>query len=810
MTRHIQVLDRLALMGPNLHSHQPCIKWKIDIGSLEERPSSVIPGFVERLMAKMPSLIEHRCSEGVRGGFKTRLDMGTWMGHVMEHVAIELQNLAGSRVGFGRARSADETGVYYVIYQCEERETGLSAGHLALDLIEALIDETEFQFDSRLAELRDLHARSILDPSTQVIVDAARARDIPLLRYEAGNLVQLGHGSRAKRVEGAATSLTSHLGVELAADRWRSRSILEEHGVPVSRIEICSTIEDASAAAEQLGWPLVVRGLGEGSSHDTGQRVSDETSLLEAFENAKCAHDLVVLEKEGAGALFRLLVIAGRFAAAGRLSRASSETELSSSTVDDVTRHIHPSVVATAERAASLIGLAVAGVDIVAERIDVPLEDTGGVVVRVTAAPDLSVHEGDGMPRAAGDAIVSMLFPAGSSSRIPLLSVTGTNGKTTTARLCAHIALEAGHHVGLATTDGIYIRNRHVLKGDLTGPQSARVILQDPAVNFAVLETARGGILRAGLGYDWSDVAIVTNIAEDHLGLRGVNTIEDLARVKAVTVERVRRDGYAILNAEDAMTPLMREHADCRIALFALDPQNAEFRAHREAGCLGVTVEDGEIVIHDGETHAVVDKVRNVPITFDGRAKFNISNVLAAVAAARAIGIEMDSIRSGIRTFFPSIAQTPGRTNFIEFDGFTVIIDYAHNPHGVAAMADFVRALKKKRSVATIAVPGDRRDSDIEAVARIAAAAFDVVILREDYHTRGRKRGEVAGIMRRAILETGFDESQIHVCTDELGALELGLEICQEDDLFLYFADKVEEATTLIERKRMERAGQKV
>ncbi len=615
MTRNIQVLDRVALMGPNLHSHQPCIKWKIDIGALEERPSNVIPGFVDRLMAVIPSLIEHRCSEGVRGGFKTRLDLGTWMGHVMEHVALELQNLVGSRVGFGRARSAREHGVYYVIYQCEERETGIAAGELALDLIEHLVEEKDFPFVEKLAELRALHEKCVLDPWTQEVVAAAKKRRIPVLRIDESDQVLLGQGELAKRLESATVSTYS------------------------------------------------------------------------------------------------------------------------------------------------------------------------------------------------ADEVIEMLFPSGAPSRIPVVTVTGTNGKTTTARLLGHIAHVAGYHVGLATTDGIYIRNNNTLKGDLTGPQSAATVLQDSAVNFAVLETARGGILRAGLGYDWSDVAIVTNIAEDHLGLRGVNTIEDLARVKAVTVERVFPSGYAVLNAEDAMTPLFREHADCNIALFGLDPASEDFRAHVDSGGLGVTVEDDAIVVCQGDARTSIATLGEVPITFEGRAKFNVANVLAAVAAAWAMRLRIDSIRSALRTFVPSVDQTPGRTNFIEFDGFTVVIDYAHNPHGVSAMADFVRTLDRKRSVATIAVPGDRRDEDIEAVATIAASAFDEVILREDYHPRGRKRGEVAAIMHAAMLHAGFDESLIHVCTDELGALELGLQICREGDLLLYFADKVDEATEFLERKRMEKAG---
>ena len=808
MTRKIEVLERLALMGANLYSHGPVIKWKLDLGEFEDFPSNAIPGFVDRLKAMIPSLIEHRCSEGVRGGFLTRLELGTWMGHVMEHIALELQNLAGSAVGFGRARSAGRRGVYNVVYECEERETGIAAGELALEIIHHLAESgfssgderAEFPYAERLESLRTLHGEVSPPQWMRAIIRAARARAIPSFRQEGG-FVQLGHGAYAKRIHASSTSLTPHQSVLFATDRVLTRSRLVEHGIPMAAGMACRTVEDAIEAAKELGWPVVIAPADVTLPEE--DEIVGEKSLRRAAERLLAKEKRVVVSKPVDGSVFRLLVVGRRLIAAARLDKESA----TSGRAVDVTDAVHPSVLALVDRVAALVGLDIGAIEVRASRIDQSMEETGGVVTSVAATPEFDLHldpeRGD--LRDIAGVLVDHLFPAGVPSRVPILTVTGTNGKTTTARLCGHIASQAGRHVGLATTDGIVIRNRPILRGDLTGPHSAGVVLQDPAVDFAVLETARGGILRAGLGYDMSDVAIVTNIAEDHLGLRDVNTVEDLARVKAVTVERVSADGFAVLNAEDGMTPIIRDHANARIALFSTTSDNEAFLAHVGEGRSGCTVEADEIILYDRGVRVMVTRVNHVPLTFGGKARFNVANVLAAVLACHALGIDLDAIRLGVETLFPSVAQTPGRTNFIEYDGFTVMIDYAHNPHGVAAMAEFIGALNRKRSIATIAVPGDRRDSDIEEVARIAARSFDEVILREDYHTRGRERGEVAALMRAAMLEAGFPEDRIYVCTDELGSLELGLTLCGEGDLLLYFADKVDEATALLERKRLER-----
>jgi cyanophycin synthetase len=866
----IRVLERLALMGPNLYAHFPCIKWKIDLGPLEQRPTNAIAGFADALKTQMPSLVTHRCSEGVEGGFFSRVDEGTWLGHVIEHIALELQTLIGVDVGFGRTRSTggEGSGVYNVVYECDEREVGLLAGEIALEFVEHLVAGRTYDLGEKIEELRRLNDRRALGPSTRSIVNAALERGIPFMRLDESNLVQLGYGARAQKIQATIASTTRFLGVEIAGDKDKTKSILGFHGVPVPKGEACRTWQGALEIAGDIGWPVVVKPLDASHGRGIVTNIRDEEQLQLAFEEAKQFRSTIVVERFVDGADYRLLVIGGKLVAAamrvpanvtgdgrhtirelvdlanadprrgeshekvltkiridaaterllalrhttlesvpadGEVVYLKSTANLSTGgTAIDVTDRVHPSNVELAERIAQLVDLDIAGIDIVAPVIDTPLEENGGAIVEVNAAPGFRMHLAptEGKPRPVGEAVVNMLFPPGSEPRIPIITITGTNGKTTTARLAAHIARQAGKHVGLTTSDGIYIQNRLVQKGDTTGPASAAVVLRDPSVNFAVLETARGGLLRAGLGFDWSNAAVVTNIAEDHLGLRDIHNVEDLAHAKAVTVERVRPDGCAILNAEDAMTPLILEHVESRVAYFSLDSAHQTFREHVDGGGMGATIEKGWVVVYDKGLHFALCEVADVPIAFDGYARFNVANALAAVLATYATGIHVTDIRSGIMSFFQSAFTTPGRVNFVEFRGFRVMIDYAHNPHGIAALCELVEALRRGRLIAVLGIPGDRRDVDLRESARIVAQTFDRVIVREDFNRRGRAKGEVPAILRQALLAAGKKEDEIVMMLDEREALTLAVTEAQPGDLVVVFADKPEYAAAVLEELR--------
>ena len=868
----IQVLERLALMGPNLYAHRPCIKWKIDIGAYEERPSNSIEGFTDALKALVPSLIEHRCSEGVRGGFFTRLEEGTWLGHVMEHIALELQGLAGIEVGFGRARSAGPPGVYNVMYECEERETGIMAGEQAIELIETLIAGQTFAIDECVAELRRLYERNSLGPSTRSIVDAAVKRGIPYIRLDDLNLVQLGYGSNARKIQATIASTTKYMGVEIAGDKDITKTILGFHGVPVPRGDSTRHLDQAIRIANRIGWPVVVKPLDASHGRGIVTNIQNEEELRVAFEDAKQYRTSVVVERFLLGHDFRLLVINHKFIAAaervpahvvgdgfhtitqlaeienldprrgeghekvltkikldgpterllamrgmtfdsvperGQVVALKTTANLSTGgTSIDVTDRVHPANIELAERISQLVALDIAGIDVVAPSVETPIAENGGGIVEVNAAPGFRMHLAptEGKSRPVGEAVVDMLFPPGTESRIPVITITGTNGKTTTARLCAHIAKMAGKTVGLTTSDGIYIRNQLVQKGDTTGPNSAQVVLRDPAIDFAVLETARGGILRAGVGYDWSNAAIVTNIAADHLGIRDVNNLEDLARVKAVTLERVSANGYAILNAEDGMTPLMREYAQCKLAYFSLDPNNPTFREHVSDNGLGATLENGWLMLYENGLRVPLCEDRHVPISFGGKARFNIANALAAVLAAFATEIHITDIVSGLQSFFQSATTTPGRLNFVDFDGFRVMIDYAHNPHGLAAMSELATSLRRTRLVCVLGLPGDRRNEDIHEAARIVGTNFDRVILRDDFDLRGRQPGEVAAVLRDGLIAGGLDPEKISHRHAELEAIGLAVAEAVAGDLIVYIADKPEIAAQYVETLRKKNA----
>ncbi|HEX2060563.1 MAG TPA: cyanophycin synthetase, partial [Thermoanaerobaculia bacterium] len=617
-----------------------------------------------------------------------------------------------------------------------------------------------------------------------------------------------------------------HLGVEIAGDKDKTKAILGFHGIPVPGGDVTQHLDRAIEIANRIGWPVVVKPLDASQGRGIVTNIRNEEELRIAFEDAKRYRKSVVVERYLPGRDFRLLVINQKFIAAaervpahvigdgvhtiaelvdianqdprrgighekvltkiqldaaterllalrgmsvasvpepGQFVQLKTTANLSTGgTSIDVTDRVHPANIELAERISCLVGLDIAGIDVVAPDIETPITENGGGIVEVNAAPGFRMHLAptEGKPRPVGEAVVDMLFPPGCESRIPIITITGTNGKTTTARLCAHIAKMAGMKVGLTTSDGIYIGNTLVQKGDTTGPNSAQVVLRDPSVNFAVLETARGGILRAGVAYDWSNAAVVTNIAEDHLGLKDIHTLEDLARVKAVTVERVMPKGYAILNAEDDMTPVIREQAESRLAFFSLDPENPVFRAHVTDNGLGATVENGWLMLYANGVRVALCEERNVPITFGGKARFNTANALAAVLATYATSVPITDIVSGLQSFFQSQTTTPGRINITEFDGFRVMVDYAHNPHGLAAMSELAVAMKRGRLVCVLGLPGDRRNEDIREAARIIGSRFDRVIVRDDFDLRGRKPGEVAAIIREGLIAGGLRESQ--------------------------------------------------
>ena len=870
----MKILETQIYRGANYWAPMPAIRFLLDINELEERPTNLIPGFYEKLTTTLPTMYDHRCSVGHKGGFFERVKDGTWMGHVLEHTTLELQTLAGQDIGYGKARTArtpdgePRYGIYHVVFEYEQEDVGLAAGHLAQRLLESFIwpeRDPEFNFQHEMEGLIRLAEERAFGPSTRALVDEARRRDIPIQRLDENrSLVQLGHGKYQQRIWATVTSKGSDIAVDIASNKELTNRLLRNVGIPVPLARNVEDEDDATRAAARIGYPVVVKPLDGNHGRGVGINLVDEAAVRAHYPLARDAtrSGTVIVESYVVGKDYRVLVVAGRVVAVAervpahvigdgehtvrelvamvnadprrgvghekvltRISLDAAAIELATGQgygPDDVppqgahvqlaltgnmstggisidrTDEIHPDNAAIAAQAAQVIGLDVAGIDFLTPDIAHSVKEVGGAICEVNAGPGfrMHTHPTEGIPRDVARPVIEMLFPRDAPRRVPIVAITGTNGKTTTSRMIAHILKMAGRKVGLTTTDGIYIDGTQIAAGDMSGPGSARMVLQNPTIDTAVLETARGGIVRSGLGYDAADVSIVTNIAADHLGLGGIHTLDDLARVKGVVAAATHRRGTTILNADDERCLPMAKLTKAKVCYFSLYPDQEPARAVIEAH---VKNRGTAVVVRDtprGEAICLLDRrqtslllVNDIPATFDGRARVNVANALAATAACLGLEIDPDAIRLGLRTFTSSYFQTPGRLNMIDYQGGRVLVDYCHNPAGMVALADFIRRLEPKHSMAMIAIPGDRRDEDIRAFGRVAGGAFDEVIVREDRHTRGRERGEVAGLLRGALLEAGMRPEQITVETDEHNAFRQALERARPEQLTVLLVD---------------------
>jgi len=815
----MKIVEFKVLKGPNFWSikRQNLIQMTLDLEELEHRPTDTIHGFYERLQQLLPSLYEHRCSEGKPGGFFTRVKRGTWMGHVIEHIAIEIQNLAGVKANFGQTRGTGKEGVYHVVFEYGEENQGKYTARAAVRIAEALINGEDYDLDEDIFEIRKLWFTHRLGPSTGSIVEEAKKRNIPYLRIDDGSLIQLGYGCKQKRIEATITSLTGNIAVDIAGDKDRTKKILTAANVPVPTGDVVCSVEKLKEVIDLINYPIVLKPLD--GNHGKGATINIQKweEAIVAFDRAKEYSEKIIVEKYITGKDFRVLIVNHRFVAAALRTPASVtgdgrhtireliqivnsdprrgnghdnvltcieindvcheylqkhgftlESVLSfgevcylkptanlstGGTATDVTEEVHTENISLFQRVARTIGLDVCGIDVMAPDLSTPIKENGGAILEVNAAPGFRMHIEPtmGKPRNVAEPVVDMLFPYDSNGRIPIVAVTGTNGKTTTTRLVAHMAQQSGCITGYTTTDGIYIDNELILKADCSGPQSAQFVLKDSSVQFAVLETARGGILRSGLAYDQCNTAIVTNVAEDHLGLGGIDTIEKLAKVKAVVPETVISHGYAILNADDDLVYAMKHNLKCKVALFSLYSDNVRIEQHCGDGGLAGYLENGYLILRIGNHIVPIEEAVNVPITFGGKAQFNIANALAASLAAYTNNIKLSTIRKALQTFIPSDVTTPGRMNIFEFNDFHVLLDYAHNPHGVKALGTFLKTFDANTKVGVITGVGDRRDEDIIALGEEAAKIFDEIIIRHDNDLRGRTHEELDRLLTTGV-----------------------------------------------------------
>lgn len=854
----MKILEMRTFVGPNVYTYRRAIAMVVDLEDVAELSSTQIPGFISRLLALAPGLKTHECSRGYAGGFLERLYEGTYMAHIIEHLALELQTMAGCDVSFGRARERKQPGQYNIVYEYEVAEVGEEAGRAAVEIIEALSHGREPRnVQEIVGHLRELRSRYGLGPSTAALVEAARQRGIPVMRIGDGSLVQLGWGAAQTRLNATTTSKTSCVSVDIACDKWMTKMFLEEIGVPTPQGRRVWSPEEAVAAAEELGFPVVVKPMY--GNHGNGVFLSLETkeAVIEAFKKAQAINEEVLVEKQVLGSDYRLLVVGEEVVAAAHripacvvgdgtrtiaelvdavnqdpnrgtghelpltkltldavslavlqekgLSPASvpkagevvylrRTANLSTGgTAEDVTDRVHPEIKAMAVRAARTIGLDIAGIDIVAQDITKPLAESGAMVIEVNASPGLRMHlyPQKGQPRDVAGLIVNYLFPVGSTGRIPLITVTGTNGKTTVTRLIGHILSLTGKVVGMTTTDGIYVGNELVVPGDNTGSWSARVVLKDPRVEAAVLEVARGGILRAGLGYDYSDIAVITNITEDHFGQDGVETIEDLVHVKSLVAECVRRGGYLVLNGNDPHVREIAAKVDAEPIFFTMRGSEANLKERFGDGQTIIVYRDGRIVVYFNGKEFIVASVDSLPMTLGGLARHNIENAMAAVGAAIAAGVPLELIKRGLETFVCDQQMNPGRFNYLVVNGIDVIVDYGHNPAGCAAVLETARHLTKGRLIGVIGAPGDRKDNILVKVGNVAGKFLDYAIVKEDADLRGRMPGEVAQLIRFGALQY-LPENAVTVILDEAEAVRRAMQMAAPRDLVVIFYERYE------------------
>ncbi|MEM9150525.1 MAG: cyanophycin synthetase [Cyanobacteria bacterium P01_F01_bin.3] len=868
----MKILKTQTLRGPNYWSirYSKLIVMRLDLEELADRPSNEIDGFYDGLVRALPSLIEHFCSPGVRGGFLSRLQRGTMMGHIAEHVALELQTLAGMHVGFGRTRETATPGIYQVVFEYKNEEAGRYAARAAVRMCQSIIEtgsypEDEIQQD--LEDLRELRAAASLGPSTEAIVREAEARRIPWLMLPVRNLIQFGYGIHQKRIQASLTSHSNILSVELACDKEGTKKMLANAGIPVPKGSVVYSLRELEDTLDYLGgYPIVVKPLDGNHGRGITLEVRSWVEAEAAYDRARAVSNGVIVEHYYEGRDHRILVVDHKVVAVaervpahvvgngrdtiqdlvdrenrnpkrgdghdniltkikldkttdkileshgltlnavlndGEICYLRETANLSTGgTAIDRTDEIHPQTIWIAERTSRIMGLDVAGIDVVTTDISKTLAAADGVIVEVNAAPGLRMHvaPSEGLPRNVGAPILEMLLPSDQPTRIPIVSITGTNGKTTTTRLTAHIFRQAYSKVGYTTTDGIYIGNNLVEKGDTTGPQSARMILEDPTVDMAVLETARGGILRSGLAFDCCDVGIVLNVAADHLGIGDIDTIDQMAKLKAVVAEAVHEDGYAILNADDERVAAMAERVRAKVAYFSMDPKNPLVRSHLKQGGIAAVYEEGYISILQQDWLHRIEKAEQVPLTMGGRAPFMIANALAASLAGFVQGLKIEQIRLALQTFQPSASQIPGRMNLFNMGDFHALVDYAHNPAGYEAVGSFVQNWPGP-SIGVIGAPGDRRDEDFVELGQLAASIFDQVVIKEDSDRRGRAEGAVANLIAQGIAEAEAVSGESFSYTvelDETTAVNWALDNAPDNGLVVILPENVTQAIALI------------
>lgn len=839
--------------GRNIYSHKRCIHMVVDLEGYSEIPSKSISNFNEKLINLIPELKTHRCGIDEEGGFVKRLIEGTYLAHICEHTIIALQNRFNMDAKYGKAREIEGDN-YYIVYEYIYPNTAIKIGNLAVDLINSIIYNKEINLDERIEEVKKALLKEQLGPSTLAICEEARKRKIPLLKIGEGSIFQLGYGKHGRRIEATIGENTSTIAVDIASDKYLTKEILEEQCLPVAIGKKISNIMELLEEAEEIGFPLVLKPRYGNQGKGVYANIKDEKELLGAYTDISKEYKDIILEEFIPGDDYRVCVVNGEVVSVSKrippyvvgdgnktiselislinndeLRGEGHEKPLTKIKIDEnMLKHIDKksynlnSVLEQGKkltlrananlstgglaidctdlicrenieiciRAAKAIGLDICGIDIVCNNISESLFEQG-IIVEVNAAPGIRMHHYPykGQSRNVAEKIVCNLFE-NDFKTIPLVAVTGTNGKTTTTRLISHTLQLQGYNVGMTTTSGIYINDKCIKSGDTTGPKSARTVLMNRDIDAAVLETARGGIVRSGLAYDLADVGVITNITEDHLGIDNINTLEELAHVKSLIAEAVKEDGYAVINADDKFSLTILDRVKSDIIFFSRNKDNKILKENIRKGGFGVYEDNGNLIVEKNNEKVMVMKIDEIGITLGGKLQYNIANAMAACAALVGLEVDYSVIKNGLSTFYCNEELNPGRFNMFNIGNLKVILDYGHNIDGYKAVLESLKELKTNRIIGVIGVPGDRQDKSIEEVGKISGEYFDYIYIKEDKDKRGRMEGEVADLLLNGVLSSGFNKKSADIILDEKEALKSAIDNSKDGDIIIVFFEE--------------------
>ncbi|ABW19642.1 cyanophycin synthetase [Alkaliphilus oremlandii] len=866
----MKLLSIKVYPGRNIYSHWPIVRVDVDLGRYVDIPTCDIEGFNERLLSILPGLKNHKCSKGYLNGFYERLESGTYLAHVMEHMAIEIQNILGYDLSFGKTRYLKNDTVYCLVFSYINPTVGYESATLAFDIIDSFLNNKSIDMGSRLLEIEKKSEEKELGPSTSAILEEAEKRKIPTIRIGEESILQLGYGKYQRRIQATMTDATSCMAVDIACDKELTNRILRNHGVPVPEGRISNTLEEVFEIVERLKPPIVVKPYNGNQGKGVSLNLYTKEEIIRAFHIAKQFSDKVLIEKFIEGKHYRITVVGGKVVAASEriaahvigdgvhniqelidienlnplrgnghqkpltriqiddvMNLTLDKVKMNLNTIPkageivylrendnlstggiaiDVTDEVHPENIKLALRAARIIGLDIAGIDVTTKDITKSISENGGAIIEVNACPGIRMHHypSKGVPRNVAKEIVNMLFPENAPHSVPIVSVTGTNGKTTTTRMIAKILKMNNMVVGMTSTGGVYIDNELIVKGDTTGPRSAEIVLMDKHIDIAVLETARGGIVNKGLGYDLADVGLVTNIDDDHMGIDGINTLEDMADVKSLVLEAIKPEGYAIINAEDTFARRMAERARGNIVYFSQCDTNELIIEHKKQGKKAIYLKEKKICIFDGNKEIDVIEIEKIPATLGGILEHNIENSLCAVAATFALGVDIHRIYEGLRDFHTDAVHNMGRFNVFEVANFKVILDYGHNIGGYNRVLNGLNKMKANRLIGVIGVPGDRTDISILKIGELSGKYFDQVYIKEDRDLRGRNVGQVAELIKKGCILGKLSEQQITTELDERVALEKAMKNAKEGDIIIVFYEEYEPLLDIIHKFKNE------